>query len=214
MGLFDSRLTQLITFLVWVAVVMLVYALAGDLRADESWRYLWDMSLNIGTGQGNIAEKDEYITLFTVFTMLSGYFIVALFYVDFISYVVGQEESMYSSSFKQLFSTGTHYSRRLEEATGVSRAAYAYILTFVWFCGGVAMGMIQEEFSFIEALSFSAGLMTSTGSQQCANNELSNWLTGGFMLVGIPLLSITTTVFIAGQPTTYSRVADGSRVDL
>ena len=35
MGLFDSRLVQLLSFLAWIAVVMLLYTLAGDLRADE-----------------------------------------------------------------------------------------------------------------------------------------------------------------------------------
>ena len=214
MGLFDSRITQLLVFLGWVLVIMLVYTLAGDLSADESFRYMWDLGLNIGTGVGNINEKDEMITLFSVFTMLSGYFMVALFYVDFISYVVGQEESMYSTSFKKLFMTGTHYSKRLERATGISRAAYAYTLTLVWLALGVVLGMVVEDQSFIVSLSYSIGMMTSTGSQQPKNEPLSNWLAGTFMLIGIPLLSISTTIFLAAQPTNYERVSSDSRVDL
>ncbi len=214
MGLFDSRVTQLIVFLVWVLVVMLVYTLAGDMSADEAYRYLWDISLNIGTGVGNINEKDELITLFSVFTMLSGYFMVALFYVDFISYVVGQEESMYSTSFKKLFNTGTHYSKKLEQATGITRAAYAYTLTLVWLVCGVLLGMYEDK-SFIVSLSYSVGMMTSTGSQQPKNEPLSNWLAGTFMLIGIPLLSISTTIFIASNPSTYTRVSsEEGRVDL
>lgn len=215
MGLFDSRVTQLIVFLVWVLVVMLVYTLAGEMSADEAYRFLWDISLNIGTGVGNINEKDELITLFSVFTMLSGYFMVALFYVDFISYVVGQEESMYSTSFKKLFNTGTHYSKKLEQATGISRAAYAYTLTIVWLALGVVLGLVQEDMDFITSLSFSVGMMTSTGSQQPKNEPLSNWLAGTFMLIGIPLLSISTTIFIASNPSSYKRVSsEDGRVDL
>ena len=89
MGLFDSRLVQLLSFLAWIAVVMLLYTLAGDLRADEAYRYMFDVGFNIGTGTGNISEKDEWITLFTVFVMLSGYFAVGLFWVDF-GFVLGR----------------------------------------------------------------------------------------------------------------------------
>ena len=215
MGLFDSRVTQLIVFLIWVLAVILVYILAGDMDVHTAYRYFWDTALCIGTGVSNVNEKDELITLFSVFTMLSGYFMVALFYVDFISYVVGQEESMYSTSFKMLFNTGTHYSKKIEQATGISRAAYAYTLTLVWLALGVVLGMVVEDMSFIVSLSYSVGMMTSTGSQQPKNEELSNWLAGTFMLIGIPLLSISTAIFIAGNPSTYKRVSsDEGRLDL
>lgn len=214
MGLFDSRLVQLLSFLAWIAVVMLLYTLAGDLRADEAYRYMFDVGFNIGTGTGNISEKDEWITLFTVFVMLSGYFAVGLFWVDFVSYLVGQEEAMYSSGFKSLLNTGKHYTKVIEEATGITRASWVYILTLVWLGLGVLLGMVLEEMSFITALNFAVGLMTSTGSQQCANEMLNNYLTGTYMLVGIPLLSVATAVFIASNPTDYSRVADAGRLDL
>jgi hypothetical protein len=216
MGLFDSRIVQLVSFLAWILVVMLVYTLSGDLRADEAYRYMFDVGFNIGTGVGNISEKDEMITLFTVFVMLTGYFAVALFWVDFISYIVNGEEAVYSSSFKSLLNTGKHYSIAIEEATGITRASWAYILTFVWLCLGVVMGVVMEEMSFVTALNFAVGLMTSTGSQQCSNKELNNYLTGTYMLIGIPLLAMTSAVFIASNPTTYSRVgaSDAGRLDL
>lgn len=216
MGLFDSRIVQLVSFLAWILVVMLVYTLSGDLRADEAYRYMFDVGFNIGTGVGNISEKDEMITLFTVFVMLTGYFAVALFWVDFISYIVNGEEAVYSSSFKNLLNTGKHYSIAIEEATGITRASWAYILTFVWLCLGVVMGVVMEEMSFVTALNFAVGLMTSTGSQQCSNKELNNYLTGTYMLIGIPLLAMTSAVFIASNPTTYSRVgaSNAGRLDL
>ena len=216
MGLFDSRLVQLLSFLAWIVVVMLVYTLSGELRADEAFRYMFDVGFNIGTGSGNISEKDEMITLFTVFVMLTGYFAVALFWVDFVSYLVNGEEAVYSSGFKSLLNTGKHYSFVIEEATGITRSSWAYILTFVWLCLGVVMGVVMEEMSFITALNFAVGLMTSTGSQQCANEMLNNYLTGIYMLVGIPLLAMTSAVFIASNPTTYSRVgdSDAGRLDL
>jgi hypothetical protein len=216
MGLFDSRLVQLLSFLAWIAVVMLVYTLSGDLRADEAFRYMFDVGFNIGTGVGNISEKDEMITLFTVFVMLTGYFAVALFWVDFISYIVNGEEAVYSSGFKSLLNTGKHYSLVIEESTGITRASWAYILTLVWLALGVVLGMVMEEMSFITALNFAVGLMTSTGSQQCSNEMLNNYLTGAYMLIGIPLLAMTSAVFIASNPTTYSRVgaSDAGRLDL
>ena len=214
MGLFDSRITQLLSFAVWVAAVMLIYTLAGDLRADEAYRYMLDVGFNIGTGVGNISEKDEGITLFTVIVMLTGYFAVALFWSDFVGYLLGQEEAMYSSSFKDLLNTGKHYSRVIEESTGISRNAWAYSITIVWLALGVVMGMVMEEMSFVVALNFAVGLMTSTGSQQCSNEMLNNYLTGTYMLVGIPLLAVSTSILISGQPSTYQRVSDGRRVDL
>jgi len=214
MGLFDSRITQLLSFTVWVAAVMLIYTLAGDLRADEAYRYMLDVGFNIGTGVGNISEKDEGITLFTVIVMLTGYFAVALFWSDFVGYLLGQEEAMYSSSFKDLLNTGKHYSRVIEESTGISRNAWAYSITIVWLSLGVLMGMVMEEMSFVVALNFAVGLMTSTGSQQCSNEMLNNYLTGTYMLIGIPLLAVSTSILISGQPSTYQRVSDGRRVDL
>ena len=216
MGLFDSRLVQLLSFLAWIVVVMLVYTLSGELRPDEAFRYMFDVGFNIGTGVGNISEKDEMITLFTVFVMLTGYFAVALFWVDFVSYIVNGEEAVYSSGFKSLLNTGKHYSRVIEEATGITRSSWAYILTLVWLSLGVVLGMVMEEMSFITALNFAVGLMTSTGSQQCSNEMLNNYLTGVYMLVGIPLLAMTSAVFIASNPTSYSRVgsSDAGRLDL
>lgn len=214
MGLFDNRLVQLLSFLAWIAVVMLVYTLSGELRPDESYRYMLDVGFNIGTGVGNISEKDEWITLFTVFVMLTGYFAVALFWVDFVSYIVNGEEAVYSSGFKALLNTGTHYSRVVEETTGITRSSWAYLLTLVWLALGVVMGMVMEDMSFITALNFAVGLMTSTGSQQCSNEMLNNYLTGSYMLVGIPLLAMTSAVFISSQPSDYTRVADAGRLDL
>lgn len=216
MGLFDSRIVQLLSFLAWIAVVMLVYTLSGELRADEAFRYMFDVGFNIGTGVGNISEKDEMITLFTVFVMLTGYFAVALFWVDFISYIVNGEEAVYSSGFKSLLNTGKHYSRVIEESTGITRSSWAYILTLVWLSLGVVLGMVMEEMSFVTALNFAVGLMTSTGSQQCSNEMLNNYLTGIYMLIGIPLLAMTSAVFIASNPTSYSRVgsSDAGRLDL
>tara|TARA_B100000902_G_scaffold327966_1_gene323778 strand:+ start:253 stop:897 length:645 start_codon:yes stop_codon:yes gene_type:complete len=214
MGLFDNRLVQLLSFLAWIAVVMLVYTLSGELRPDESYRYMLDVGFNIGTGVGNIAEKDEWITLFTVFVMLTGYFAVALFWVDFVSYLVNGEEAVYSSGFKALLNTGTHYSRVVEESTGITRSSWAYLLTLVWLALGVVMGMVMEDMSFITALNFAVGLMTSTGSQQCSNEMLNNYLTGSYMLIGIPLLAMTSAVFISSQPSDYTRVADAGRLDL
>jgi len=214
MGLFDNRLVQLLSFLAWIAVVMLVYTLSGELRPDESYRYMLDVGFNIGTGVGNISEKDEWITLFTVFVMLTGYFAVALFWVDFVSYLVNGEEAVYSSGFKALLNTGTHYSRVVEEATGITRSSWAYLLTLVWLALGVLMGMLMEDMSFITALNFAVGLMTSTGSQQCSNEMLNNYLTGSYMLIGIPLLAMTSAVFISSQPSDYTRVADAGRLDL
>jgi len=214
MGLFDNRLVQLLSFLAWIAVVMLVYTLSGELRPDESYRYMLDVGFNIGTGVGNISEKDEWITLFTVFVMLTGYFAVALFWVDFVSYLVNGEEAVYSSGFKALLNTGTHYSRVVEESTGITRSSWAYLLTLVWLALGVVMGMVMEDMSFITALNFAVGLMTSTGSQQCSNEMLNNYLTGSYMLIGIPLLAMTSAVFISSQPSDYTRVADAGRLDL
>ena len=214
MGLFDNRLVQLLSFLAWIAVVMLVYTLSGELRPDESYRYMLDVGFNIGTGVGNISEKDEWITLFTVFVMLTGYFAVALFWVDFVSYLVNGEEAVYSSGFKALLNTGTHYSRVVEETTGITRSSWAYLLTLVWLALGVLMGMLMEDMSFITALNFAVGLMTSTGSQQCSNEMLNNYLTGSYMLIGIPLLAMTSAVFISSQPSDYTRVADAGRLDL
>ena len=214
MGLFDNRLVQLLSFLAWIAVVMLVYTLSGELRPDESYRFMLDVGFNIGTGVGNISEKDEWITLFTVFVMLTGYFAVALFWVDFVSYLVNGEEAVYSSGFKALLNTGTHYSRVVEETTGITRSSWAYLLTLVWLALGVVMGMVMEDMSFITALNFAVGLMTSTGSQQCSNEMLNNYLTGSYMLIGIPLLAMTSAVFISSQPSDYTRVADAGRLDL
>jgi len=48
--------------------------------------------------------------------------------------------------------------------------------------------------------------MTSTGSQQPGNNRTSNVLAGIYMLVGIPLLAVATTLLIEALPAANCKV--------
>ena len=193
----SNRSLQLEVFLLWIVASMLFYCWQSNMTADQAWRYTFDVGFNIGTGEGNINEKDDGTSMGSVVVMLSGYFLVALFWTDFVAFLLGKEDAQHCATFQELFVGGS----RLFKTLGVSQQRLvAYNALLVWTIIGVCIGVYQEGFSYVVALNFAVGLMTSTGSQQPDNNPTSNLLAGFYMLVGIPLLAIATTLLIESLP--------------
>ena len=214
--LFKSRGCQLLTFLLWIVLFSSVYVFVGDLKFDEAFRYLFDVGFNIGTGTGNIAEKDDVVTFVTVIVMLTGYFLVALFWTDFIAFILGQEESIHMEMFKDLFQTGRKGARKVQMLLGCfTPSSLAYTLMLLWLILGVLIGVYVEEYNFVYALNYAVGLCTSTGSQQPKNEPLNNYIAAVYMLFGIPLTAMTVAIFIDSMPKKqYKAVGNSERMDL
>ena len=200
----SNRSLQLEVFLLWIVASMCFYCWQSNMTTDQAWRYTFDVGFNIGTGEGNINEKDDGTSMGSVAVMLSGYFLVALFWTDFVAFLLGKEDAQHCATFQELFVSGS----RLFKTLGVSQQRLvAYSALLVWTTVGVLIGVYQEGFSFVVALNFAVGLMTSTGSQQPGNNPTSNVLAGFYMLVGIPLLAVATTLLIEALPAANCKVA-------
>ena len=82
-----------------------------------------------------------------------------------------------------------------------------YLLTLAFFIVGVLFGVYLEGMTFIVAVNYAIGLLTTTGSQQPKNEAISNVVAGTYMLIGIPLFAFTMGRIIASLPKErYERV--------
>lgn len=192
MSICNDRGLQLAFFFLWIALVLLVYIYFGELEVHEAFRYTFDVGFNTGTGVGNIAEKNEYITLWSVIVMWSGQLFVTLVWSDFIAFLLGKEESMASTMFRDVLTTG----RQIAENSRVNGEWLIYFVTLLWISVGTIWGMAMEGFSAITAFNYAVGIMSSTGSQTSANKLSSNIFTGFFLLTGVPMFAIMTATFI------------------
>lgn len=192
MGVCNNRKTQLIFFFLWIGVVILFYSVVGELKFHEAFRYTFDVGFNTGTGVGNISEKNEWVTLWSVIVMWSGQLFVTLVWSDFIAFLLGQEEKMASTMFRDILTFG----REMAQKRNVNGETFIYFVTILWIALGTVWGYTVEEFNFVTALNYAVGIMSSTGSQTAANQSSSNIFTGLFLLTGMPIFALMTSTFI------------------
>ena len=84
-----------------------------------------------------------------------------------------------------------------------------YLLTLGFFVLGVLFGVYLEGMTFLVAINFAVGLLTTTGSQTCKNAAINNVITGTYMLFGIPLYAFTLGRVLKSLPqATYEGVRD------
>jgi hypothetical protein len=198
-----NRLLQFLLFLIVFIVLLFCYTEFATLRLDEAYRYLIDVSFNTGTGVANIVEKDDWVALLTTVVMLIGNFLNAFFWYDFIAFFVGNRDAM-NSDFCREFMTSCD--RNISNRT-------LYLLTFGFLVIGILFGVYLEGMTFLVALNYAVGLLTTTGSQTCKNEAINNVITGTYMLLGIPLFAFTMTRFIKSLPEARYERVDG-RPDL
>ena len=191
------RVLQLFIFIVVFLALLLCYTQFATLRLDEAYRYLIDVSFNTGTGVSNVVEKDDLVALLTTIVMLAGNFLNAFFWYDFVAFFVGQREAM-NSDFCRDFMAACD--RNISNMN-------LYLLTLAFFIVGVLFGVYLEGMTFIVAVNYAIGLLTTTGSQQPKNEAISNVVAGTYMLIGIPLFAFTMGRIIASLPKErYERV--------
>ena len=81
-----------------------------------------------------------------------------------------------------------------------------YLLTLAFFIVGVLFGVYLEGMTFIVAVNYAIGLLTTTGSQQPKQKQSATSLQVP-MLIGIPLFAFTMGRIIASLPKErYERV--------
>lgn len=194
-----NRLLQFLVSLLAFFVLLFCYTEFANLRLDEAWRYLIDVGFNTGTGEANIKENDDWVALLTTIVMLCGSFLNAFFWYDFVAFFVGQRDSM-NSDFCREFMTMCDDS--------ISNMNL-YLLTLGFFVLGILFGVYLEGMTFLVAINFAVGLLTTTGSQTCKNAAINNVITGTYMLFGIPLYAFTLGRVLKSLPqATYERVRD------
>lgn len=187
----------------WIAPVLLLnilvfYVLNNSFTFAAAFRYAVDMGFNVGMGDGNLNE-DELSLFVTTVWMLVGYFIVFNWWFVIIQTIMG---NTVDNSLGTVAQTGHNKVKWFSELTGLSPAALSGVVTTVWGVNGVIFGVVVEEWSILKSVNFAVGGMTTTGSQLVSNTALSNTLGGIYMLIGVPLLSITlslATVEIVGD---------------
>ena len=195
------RVLQLLIFIVVFLALLFCYTQFATLRLDEAYRYLIDVSFNTGTGVSNIVEKDDLVALLTTIVMLAGNFLNAFFWYDFVAFFVG---GTMNSDFCREFMTVCD--RNISNMN-------LYLLTFAFLVVGVLFGVYLEGMTFIVAINYAIGLLTTTGSQQPKNEPISNVVAGTYMLIGIPLFAFTMGRFIASLPKEQYEKVEG-RLDL
>ena len=182
-----QRLLQLLLFCLTFLIFIFLYSQFGELRLDESFRYFIDVAMNTGTGSSNIVEKDDLTSLITTCAMLLGYFFNLFFWYDFIAFVVGKRDAMNSDFCKSFLDT---CDRNIE-------SMQLYTMTILYLILGILIGVYMEGFTFLIALNFAIGLLTTTGSQEPKNEAINNVVTGTYLLIGVPLFAFTMARFLS-----------------
>ena len=72
-----------------------------------------------------------------------------------------------------------------------------YIMTILYLILGILIGVYMEGFTFLIALNFAIGLLTTTGSQEPKNEAINNVVTGTYLLIGVPLFAFTMARFLS-----------------
>ena len=195
-----NRLLQLLLFIALFLTLLFCYTQFATLRLDEAYRYLIDVSFNTGTGVSNVVEKDDLVALLTTIVMLVGNFLNAFFWYDFVAFFVGQRDAMNLDFCREFMTACDNNISNLQ----------LYALTTVFLIVGTLFGVYLEGMTFIVAINYAVGLLTTTGSQQPKNEPLSNIVAGTYMLIGIPLFAFTMGRIVSSLPKArYERVEEG-----
>lgn len=191
----DSHIQKMDTLftLVFVTAIVLFNYFYNSFTFSETLRYMFDMGYNIGMGNGNINEKDDMSLFATSLWMLFGNVIFFKWCLALVKASLGMESSglMHGVADK-----GRTIVQWVSSVFHLPPKIFVIILIVLWTTFGICIGVIVEEWTFIKSLNFAIGGMTTTGSQLPDNNELSNILTAIFLAIGVPLLSIVTSVVI------------------
>lgn len=172
--------------------IILFYVLYNDYTVAAAFRYTFDMAFNIGMGDGNL-DEDNTSLFVTAIWMLLGYFVVFKWWLTIVQTIMGND-SILSSGHKKICT--------LTNWLGCTPLTFSIIVTTIWGIFGVFIGIVVEQWSFSKSLNFAVGGMTTTGSQLVSNTNISNILGGIFVLLGVPLLSITMSLVLVQEGTT------------
>jgi len=169
------------------------------------------MGYNVGMGDGNINEKDDISLFVTSIWMLIGNVIFFQWCLALVKASLGMPSSGLmrgvadkSRSVVQWISDVLHLSNKL----------FVIILIVLWTTFGICIGVLVEKWTFVKSLNFAIGGMTTTGSQLPSNSELSNILTAIFLAIGVPLLSIVSSVVFLPEFITKDEATEEESTEL
>lgn len=171
--------------------IILFYVFYNDYTVAAAFRYTFDMAFNIGMGEGNLNEDDTSLFVTTIW-MLLGYFVVFKWWLTIVQTIMGND-SVLSHGHKKL--------QTLTNWLGCTPLTFSIIATSVWGIFGILIGILVEKWSFSKSFNFAVGGMTTTGSQLVSNTNISNTLGGIYILLGVPLLSITMSLALIQEAT-------------
>lgn len=178
---------------VFVTAIVLFYTFYNEFTFSESLRYIFDTGYNIGMGNGNIEEKDDVSLFVSSLWMLVGNVIFFQWCLALVKASLGMESS---GMMHSVADRGRSIVQWISNVFHLTPQLFVTILIVLWTTFGICIGIIVEEWTFIKSLNFAIGGMTTTGSQLPSNSELSNILTAIFLAIGVPLLSIVSSVVI------------------
>ena len=197
--------------LIFVTAIVLFYTFYNSFTFSEILRYVFDMGYNVGMGDGNINEKDDISLFVTSIWMLIGNVIFFQWCLALVKASLGMPSSGLmrgvadkSRSVVQWISDVLHLSNKL----------FVIILIVLWTTFGICIGVLVEKWTFVKSLNFAIGGMTTTGSQLPSNSELSNILTAIFLAIGVPLLSIVSSVVFLPEFITKDEATEEESTEL
>jgi len=203
-GLFAECMNRVIAVGSAVTVASF-YTVYNAWRLDQTLRYLVDLGFNIGMGDGNISEKDDVSLLVSTAWMLVGSFVFFNWCFAIVKATLGHESS---GVLHRIAVASRRNMAWVSEKTQLSPNTLAVLVAVLWCAFGVSIGVFVQHWSFIKALNFAVGGMTTTGSQQVKDTPVANILCAVFLFGGVPLLTLAASVVVVPDKVKPNRPAD------
>lgn len=195
--------------LLFLLCIVLFYTIYNSFTFSETLRYVFDTGYNIGMGDGNINEKDDVSLFVTSLWMLIGNVVFFKWCLALVRASLGMKSSGWMHGIAD---RSRSIVQRISDIFHLTPQAFVIGLIVFWSVFGICIGVFVEEWTFIKSLNFAIGGMTTTGSQLPSNTQLSNILTAIFLAIGVPLLSVVSSVVILPEFVTKDAVEDEKKL--
>lgn len=197
--------------LIFVTAIVLFYTFYNSFTFSEILRYVFDMGYNVGMGDGNINEKDDISLFVTSIWMLIGNVIFFQWCLALVKASLGMPSS---GLMRGVADKSRSVVQWISDVLHLSNQLFVIILIVLWTTFGICIGVLVEKWTFVKSLNFAIGGMTTTGSQLPSNSELSNILTAIFLAIGVPLLSIVSSVVFLPEFITKDEATEEESTEL
>lgn len=172
-----------ITFL-WFLGSLLWYVTFDHFTLIQSLRYVIDVGLGVGMGNSNLAmQHTDLAYAMSALIMFCGAIVLNAWWMGIVHYALKSKRK----SADNILANIPH-----------RPWLYPMLWSILWLCAGTfVIGMWIEQWSFWKSLNFAVGCFTTTGSISVSDRDITNALGALYILMGVPLFSVSITTFIA-----------------